>query len=151
MVLRHLNRPDDDSEVIHVGSEAERRRRAATRWGMLLVVFMRGMAVLWMLFGVVQWASILWSGAVPFDALPMQAAVAIGFFAVADLVSAVGLWLAAPWGGVLWLGTAVGEALATVLLPAYFSGGVLMLFVYIALIATYFVLTWRAAQERERP
>jgi hypothetical protein len=151
MVLRHVTRTEDDPEVIRVGAEAERKRRAATRWGMLLVVFMRGMALLWLLFGVAQWANILWSGPIPFDALPMRAAVAIGFFAVADLVAAVGLWLAAPWGGVLWLGTAAGEALATVLMPAYFSGGVLMLTLYVVLIAMYFALTWQAAQERERP
>jgi len=150
--LRQFDGADEpDTEVIHVGANAERKRRAATRWGMLLVIFMRLMALLWMLFGVVQWANILLPGASPFEALPNRAAAAVGFFAVADLLAAVGLWLAAPWGGVLWLATATGEALATILMPAYFSGGLLLVAGYVLLIGLYFTLTWLAAQERENP
>ena len=44
---------------------------------------------------------------------------------------------------------AAGEALATILLPAYFSGGALTLAIYVTLIALYFAITWLAAQERE--
>ncbi len=138
-----------DSEVIVVGADAARRRQRASRWGMLLVVFMRAMASVWMLFGLAQWSNIIWPRAIPFEALPTEVAIAVGFFAVADLVAAVGLWLAAPWGGALWLATAAGEALATILLPAYFSGGALTLVVYATLIAIYFAVTWLAAQERE--
>jgi hypothetical protein len=138
-----------DSEVIVVGGDAARRRQRASRWGMLLVVFMRAMAAIWMLFGLAQWANIIWPRAIPFEALPTEVAIAVGFFAVADLVAAVGLWLAAPWGGALWLATAAGEALATILLPAYFSGGALTLVIYATLIAIYFAVTWLAAQERE--
>jgi len=138
-----------DSEVIVVGGDVARRRRRASRWGMLLVVFMRAMAAVWMLFGLAQWANIIWPRSVPFEALPTEVAIAVGFFAVADLLAAVGLWLAAPWGGALWLATAAGEALATILLPAYFSGGALTLVIYATLVAIYFTVTWLAAQERE--
>lgn len=138
-----------DTEVILVGGEIARRRRVASRWGMLLVVFMRAMAVIWMLFGLAQWKAILWPGAVAFDSLPNEAAAAIAFFAVADLVAAVGLWLAAPWGGALWLATAAGEMVVTMLMPAWFPGGVLTLIVYGLLIAIYFAVTWLASQERE--
>ncbi|HEY8578770.1 MAG TPA: DUF6163 family protein [Beijerinckiaceae bacterium] len=152
MVLRPLDPADDaDPEVIRVGPEAERKRRAATRWGMALVLFMRSMAVLWMMFGLTQWANIISPGAAPIDALPTRVAVAVGVFAVADLVAAVGLWLAAPWGGVLWLATAAGEAIAAVTMRGYFSGGWVACGVYVALIAMYFGITWMAAQERERP
>lgn len=137
-----------DTEVILVGGEIARRRRVASRWGMLLVVFMRAMAVIWMFFGLARWKAILWPGAAPFDSLPGEAAVAIAFFAVADLVAAVGLWLAAPWGGVLWLATAAGEALFSILMPAWFPGGVFTLIVYVPLIAIYFGITWMASRER---
>ncbi|MBX9760430.1 MAG: hypothetical protein K2Y29_16750 [Beijerinckiaceae bacterium] len=152
MTLRDIPRADDhDSEVILVGPEAERKRRAATRWGILLVIYMRTLAVLWMCFGVLHWASILHPGPVPFDALPFEVAVAIAVFAVADLVAAVGLWLVAPWGGALWLATAAGELIAGAFLPGALARGPLMVAAYGALIAVYFVLTWLAAQERERP
>ena len=137
-----------DTEVILVGGEIARRRRVASRWGMLLVVFMRAMAVIWTIFGLAHWKSIL-SGAVPFETLPNQAAAAIAFFAVADLMAAVGLWLAAPWGGALWLATAAGEALVSFLMPAYFPRGLLTLILYGIMIAVYFGVTWLASQERE--
>lgn len=152
MTLREIPRSDDhDAEVILVGPEAERKRRAATRWGILLVIYMRALAVLWMSFGVLHWARILHPSPVPFDALPFEVGVAIAAFAVADLVAAVGLWLVAPWGGALWLATAAGELIAGAFLAGALARGPLMVGAYAALIAVYFILTWLAAQERERP
>lgn len=152
MVMRRYDPADEvDTEVIHVGAVAERRRRAATRWGLVLILFMRALAVLWMMFGLAQWANIVWPGDLPLDALPLRVAVAVGVFAVADLVAAVGLWLAAPWGGVLWLATAAGEMAATILLPGYFAGGWVAAGGYAGLILLYFAATWLASRERERP
>jgi hypothetical protein len=152
MTLRDIQKADEpDSEVILVGPEAERKRRAATRWGMLLVIYMRVLAVLWMSFGVMHWARILHPSPTPFEALPFELAVAIAVFAVADLVAAVGLWLVAPWGGALWLATALGELMAGAFLPGAFARGPWMVGAYVSMIALYFMLTWLAAQERERP
>jgi hypothetical protein len=152
MTLRDINRSDQpDGEVILVGPEAERKRRAATRWGILLVIYMRLLAVLWMSFGVMHWATILGPYQVPFDALPVRLSVAIAVFAVADLVAAVGLWLVAPWGGALWLATAAGELMAGAFIGGALPRGSMMAASYVGLIVGYFVLTWLAAQERERP
>ena len=41
-------------------------------------------------------------------------ASAVIFFGVLDLVAAVGLWLATPWGGVLWLLAAVSQIFVAV-------------------------------------
>lgn len=152
MTLRDIHKPDEtDNEVILVGPEAERKRRAATRWGVTLVLYMRALAVLWLSFGVLHWAEILSSQAVPFEALPFRQSVSIAAFAVADLVAAVGLWLVAPWGGALWLATAAGELMAGAFVGGGFARGPIMVATYVILIALYFVLTWLAAQERERP
>lgn len=152
MILRDVQKSDEpDAEVILVGPEAERKRRAATRWGVLLVIFMRMLAVLWLSFGVLHWASILNPHPVPFEALPFGLSVTIAVFAVADLVAAVGLWLVAPWGGALWLATAAGDLIAGALVGGGFASGPLMVTGYVLLIAVYFILTWLAAQERERP
>ena len=44
------------------------------------------------------------------------------FFAVIDLVAAVGLWLAAAWGAVVWLTAAVSMAAVEVLFPQVYGG-----------------------------
>lgn len=152
MFLRDSQKTDEpDSEVILVGPEAERKRRAATRWGVLLVFFMRSLAVVWLSFGVLHWAAILNPGPAPFEALPFAMSVSIAVFAVAYLVAAVGLWLIAPWGGALWLATAAGELMAGLFVGGGFARGPLMAAIYAGLIVLYFILTWLAAQERERP
>ncbi len=149
----NFNTPDDDderSEVIQLDTLANRRRIAATRWGMLLVWLMRSVAVLWFLLGLVYWLRILLPGDAPLDALPVDVAVTIVFFAVANLAAAVGLWLAAPWGGVLWLLAAIAELAASWVMPAYIRGDIIIWALYIGLIGTYLVFTWLAAREREQ-
>jgi uncharacterized membrane protein (DUF2068 family) len=50
---------------------------------------------------VVQWSAILLPSEPLFDNLPPLRIAAVIYFAVFDLVAAVGLWLATPWGGVI--------------------------------------------------
>ncbi|MBM3608330.1 MAG: hypothetical protein FJX29_07730 [Alphaproteobacteria bacterium] len=140
----------DDREVIHVGAIAEKRRAAATRWGMLLVTFMRICAVLWLALGLLHWLHILWPGATSLEAMPVEPAILIACFAVANVVAAVGLWLAAPWGGVLWSITVVAEMLAIWFFPAYFAGGYKLLPLYALLLIAYFTLSWLAARQRRQ-
>src|SRR5437588_4148854 len=115
--------PNDDrsSDAIVIGERAKDAEE--TRWGMLLVLFMRIVAVLWVYQGLVQWHVILSAEQSIFDVLPVQTTIAVVFFAVLDLLAAVGMWLAAPWGGVLWLLTAVARASVAVLLPGLVAGG----------------------------
>ena len=44
------------------------------------------------------------------------------FFAVIDLVAAVGLWLAAPWGAVVWLTSVISMAAVEALFPQIYGG-----------------------------
>lgn len=148
MNLRHTGDETPDHEVIHIGSDGN-GRPGATRWGFLLVAFMRAVAVLWLIQGLMEWRLILMPGDAPLDALPTLEAVGIVFFAVTNLVAAVGLWLAAPWGGVIWLFAAAAQMFMTVFLPGMLAGGRLMMAVDVGLIVAYFVLTWYAAQERD--
>ena len=81
-------------------------------------------------------------------ALPLQATIVA--FACFDLLAAVGLWLAAPWGGAIWLLCAVVEAASPVLSPraaAIGAGGALL---NIALVVGYFFLSWRARARETR-
>ena len=111
---------------------------------------MRTLAWVWVAKGLFHWAIIL--GAFPAlgqfttMALPLQATIVA--FACLDLLAAIGLWLAAAWGGAIWLLCAVVEAASPILSPraaAIGYGGALL---NIVLVAGYFLLSWRAARER---
>ena len=140
-------RGEGRSESIDLGPNSQQRQ--ADRWGFILVVFMRMVAVLWLVQGLMHWKLILAPDLGPLDALPGPAAAAIVFFAVADLLAAVGLWLAAAWGGVLWLFAACAGVIVTLFMPEVQVGGLVMVLVSLCLIVVYFILTWNAAQERD--
>jgi hypothetical protein len=122
----------------------------AARWTLALVWFMRTVAVVWIAKGLFDWTILL--GADPAAAnileLPGAMAAAVCFFAVADLVAAVGLWLAAPWGGVLWLLCAATEAAGPILGARAAMVNGLAVALDLVLIAVYFGLNFMAAQER---
>ena len=84
------------------------------RWTRRLVLFLRVMAGVSMLKGLYHWSRVCGIGVDASDvfeyhSIAWQAATV--FFAVIDLVAAVGLWLAAAWGAVIWL-TAIASMLA---------------------------------------
>jgi hypothetical protein len=135
------------SEVIRLGGDEGRRDR--TNWGFLLVVFMRVVSGLWVLRGLLHWQTILSSDLTPFEALPPVVAACVVFFAVADLIAAVGLWLASAWGGVLWLFAVSANIIVTMVAPEFHAGGRSLLAIDVGLIVAYFVLTWFAAHERD--
>src|SRR5260370_42522392 len=70
-------------------------------WATRLVLFLRLMAAVALVKGLYYWAIVCGVGAPSpqgFDSYAMPFQSATVFFAVIDLVAAVGLWLAAPWG-----------------------------------------------------
>lgn len=120
-----------------------------TRFGFALIAFMRVMAAVWIAQGLVQWRAVLSTdagGFSPFAALAPAAMAAAMFFAVVDLVAAVGLWLAAPWGGVVWLVAVGGQLLVLVVMPGFFDHPLAMGLADVGLMAAYLVLVWLAAQ-----
>ena len=62
--------------------------------------------------------------------LPWQTATV--FFAVIDLVAAVGLWLAAAWGAVVWLTACVSMAAVEVIFPQVYGGRIAVVVVEVA-------------------
>ncbi len=69
------------------------------------------------------------------------------FFAVIDLVAAVGLWLAAAWGAVIWL-TAVASMLAVeIFFPQVFGRGFITVLLEGGLLGLYLWLAVKSAQE----
>jgi hypothetical protein len=121
----------------------------ANRWGILLTRFMRTIAMFWLLQGLMQWYVFLTAPKPLFDTLPSSAATAVVFFAVLDLVAGVGLWLATPWGGVLWLLIASAQIFVTLTVPGFFVGGYYLIALNLILIVLYFALTYAAGRDFE--
>lgn len=120
-----------------------------TRFGFALVVFMRVTAAIWIMQGLSQWSAVLTTGAdglSPFAALAPAAMMAAVFFAVVDFIASVGLWLAAPWGGVIWLVAVGAQLLVLVVMPGFFEHPFLTGLADVALMGGYLALVWFAAQ-----
>ena len=96
-----------------------------------------------MIQGLWQWSAILLPPEPLFDNVSAPRGAAVIFFATVNLVAAVGLWLATPWGGVIWLLGAIAQILVALALPGFFS--ILWIGANLVLIVIYFVLTWRAS------
>jgi hypothetical protein len=65
-------------------------------------------------------------------------------------VAAVGLWLAAAWGAVLWLASVVSMAAVEVFFPQVYGGNVFVVFAETALLGIYLFLAIVSARERAR-
>lgn len=122
-----------------------------TVWTGHLVMFLRVMAVLSMLKGLYHWAEITGfiggeDGAFENQTTQWQSATV--YFAVIELVAAVGLWLATPWGAVVWLTSIVSTAVIQLMFPAVYGGNLLVVFFALLLLSAYLGLAWMAARER---
>jgi hypothetical protein len=120
-------------------------------WTARLVLFLRLMAVLSVLKGLFHWAQVTGFIGGPDDAFegqPLAWQTATVYFAVIELVAAVGLWLATPWGAVVWLTTVVSMAVIELMFPAIYGGSMIVVGIEVAILAGYLILAWLAARER---
>jgi hypothetical protein len=135
-----LAAPRDD-EQLHAQPDAP-----VLRWNMILVTFMRVVSVIWLGKGLLAWALILgigYEGAFEGRSTGFQAAMI--YFAVMDLVAAIGLWLTSTWGGVLWLLAVMSHLILAVFFPRFVSNGSLLIALFILLIMSYLTVSWLAA------
>jgi hypothetical protein len=106
-------RPTSDL-VIEPGGQDEppigvETRNPGIRWDLMMVLFLRLIAAVWLVKGVAFWALILGLGEVPFlEETRLRQALIVGF-ALVDCAAAVGLWLLSPWGKSLWVFVVVVE------------------------------------------
>lgn len=146
-----MNRPTapEDLRTLEPVREHE-GERSVGRWTQRLVLFLRAMAAISMIKGLYHWAQVCGIGfgeVVPFETRSIAWQTATVFFAVIDLVAAVGLWLAAAWGAVIWL-TAVASMLAVeIFFPQVFGGGWLTGLLEGSLLVVYLWLALKSAQE----
>jgi hypothetical protein len=133
-------------EPVHAG-EGE---SSGDLWATRLVVFLRVMAALALVKGLYYWAIVCGVGAPTpqgFDSYAMPYQSATVFFAVIDLVAAVGLWLAAPWGAVVWLTSVISMAAVEALFPQIYGGRLWVIVVELALLGGYLLLALLSARE----
>jgi hypothetical protein len=120
-------------------------------WTRRLVFFLRVMAVVSVAKGLYHWAQVTGFVGTEDEAFEVQTMAwqsATVYFAVIELVSAVGLWLATPWGAVLWLTTVVSMAVIELMFPTIYGGNLLVVGIQAAFLAAYLALAWMAARER---
>jgi hypothetical protein len=134
-------------EPVHVGKAAD----AAGSWAEYLVLFLRIMAAASLVKGLYHWAAVCGIGASAdggFEAHTVAWQTATVFFAVIDLVAAVGLWLAAAWGAVVWLTAVVSMAVVEVFFPQVYGGSLFIVLVEATLLCVYVWLAICAAREQ---
>lgn len=116
-----------------------------------LILFLRVMAGVSLLKGLYHWAQVCSIGVPPSEAfqthnVPWQAATV--FFAVLDLVAAVGLWLAAAWGAVIWLTSVISMAVVEIFFPKIYGGSIIIVLIEVGLLGIYLWLAIVSARER---
>jgi hypothetical protein len=142
---RRPTRPSDLLDPVQAKSAAQ------GTWTDYLVLFLRIMAAVSLAKGLSHWAQVCGIGAVPDEtfethSLPWQSATV--FFAVIDLVAAVGLWLAAAWGAVVWLTSVVSMAMVELFFPNVYGGNIFVVLIELSLLGVYLWLAICSARER---
>jgi hypothetical protein len=120
-------------------------------WTARLILYVRVMAGVSMLKGLYHWTLVCGVGGgldSYFELAPLSWQAATVFFAVIDLVAAVGLWLAAAWGGVVWLTAAISMAAVEVFFPQIYGGSLWVVLAELAAVGAYLALAVLAGRER---
>ncbi len=130
---------------------ADETETSPSLWTVRLALFLRAMAALSLLKGLYHWAMVCGIGDGPdgsFETAPLAWQSATVFFAVIDLVAAVGLWLTAAWGAVVWLTAAISMVAVELLFPQVYGGGMITVMAELGLLAVYLWLALQAAREQ---
>ena len=145
---RRAARSAPPSEMLD--APVQEKTPAREPWTERLVLFLRVMAGVSLLKGLYHWAQVCSIGASPDQAFEMQSTAwqsATVFFAVIDLVAAVGLWLAAAWGAVVWLTSVVSMVVIEVFFPSVYGTSIFIVIVEVGLLCFYLWLAIHAARE----
>jgi len=123
-----------------------------TGWTGRLVLFLRFMACVSMLKGLYHWAAVC--GVIGeeggFEAHIQSWQATTVFFSIIDLVAAVGLWLVAPWGAVVWLTSTVSMIVVHIFFDQVYGTDLLVIGAGVLAIIAYLVLAVLAAREHPR-
>jgi hypothetical protein len=143
--------PSRDNAMSVAAISSERIESDDNVWTRRLVFFLRLMAVLSVIKGLYHWAQV--TGFIggeedAFENQPMAWQTATVYFAVIELVAAVGLWLETPGGAGVWRTTVVSMAVIELMFPGIYGGSLTVVAVEALMLAAYLALAWMAARER---
>jgi hypothetical protein len=96
----------------------------------VIIVFARVMAIILLIRGIMGWANILEItdfGGYSFSEAPVYIQCTIVAFTLMSFVSAIGLWILASWGPVLWLFLVIGDAFVHIAFVVSFGSAPLLL------------------------
>lgn len=121
-------------------------------WTERLVLFLRVMALGSILKGLYHWAAVCGfiGNQGGFEAHTQAWQATTVFFSVIDLVAAVGLWLAAPWGAVVWLTSTVTMIMIQLFFDQVYGTRIFVVGIGLLAILGYLVLSLLAARENQR-
>ena len=140
-----------DNALSVAAISSDRRESDDNVWTRRLVIFLRIMAVISVAKGLYHWAQVTGFVGSEDDAFENQTIAwqaSTVYFAVIELVAAVGLWLATPWGAVVWLTTVVSMAVIELMFPAIYGGSLTVVAAEAVMLSAYLALAWMAARER---
>jgi len=140
----------DEDDLRNLDPVQEREgEEGASVWTRRLILFLRVMAGVSMLKGLYHWSRLIGIGMdgdlFEYHSIAWQAATV--FFAVLDLVAAVGLWLAAAWGAVIWLMSVASMLALEVFFPQVFGASIFAGLLELGLLCLYLFLALKAARE----
>jgi hypothetical protein len=130
---------------------SERIESTDSVWTRRLVLFLRIMAIVSVVKGLYHWAQVtgfIGGEEEAFENQSLAWQTSTVYFAVIELVAAVGLWLATPWGAVVWLITVVSMTVIELMFPAIYGGSLAVVVAEALMLSIYLTLAWMAARER---
>ncbi|PHP66899.1 hypothetical protein CSC94_12430 [Zhengella mangrovi] len=107
------------------------------------VIFMRVLSVVSIWYGLAYWLRLIGLEPGPawrFDLMPMHWQVASVCLAVLYPFAAVGLWLPASWGPVIWFVCAASEIVMHAVYPGLFGRADLLVIAHVAILAALLLL-----------
>ena len=150
MIATKAEAHSDEDDLRNLEPVHERDgEEGASLWTRRLILFLRVMAGFAMLKGIFHWSRLLGIGTggdlFEYHSIAWQTATVL--FAVLDLVAAVGLWLAAAWGAVIWLMSIASMLALEVFFPQVFGASIFAGLLELGLLCLYLFLALKAARE----
>jgi hypothetical protein len=142
---RRPTRPSDILEPVRIIKPS-----ISGTWTEYLILFLRIMSAVSLIKGLYHWSQVCGIGVSPdegFETHTIAWQTATVFFAVLDLIAAVGLWLAAAWGAVVWLTSVVSMAVVEIFFPQVYGGSLFIVLVEMTLLGVYLFLAIVSARE----
>ncbi|WP_029356158.1 DUF6163 family protein [Bosea sp. 117] len=121
-------------------------------WQQRVLLYLRALACFLLLKTVYSWTLVcgIWDGQTTrFETLSLAAQSAVIWAAIMNPVAAVGLWLGAAWGVVLWLVTTMVQIMINASAPEGVGSLIVVAVVETLLVAGYGFLAYKAAREME--